>query len=852
MANKSLVNWLGQQRVDVTDLRAIESGIIYDFKSLIQCFVGDNPYILNGFTIPVSGISGPATALQMVVDSSVVWLPDDANGAFLRVPSGTANEILSPSNPNVVGSFGPGANFVSIQFNRATDPTTNDLVSLWDVDSQTEFTQTAPRGLVMDYQIVINGSSFGNNAPVAIVNVSGSNVTSIKNCKTGLFRLGSGGANPDINNTKIISVDPENSILATSNASPDPFAGGDWEFKNFKDWADRVMTEFKLLKGSVFWYGNNSNIPDTSLADLFFDTAGSKITGAGAWIHSDITPGNLIWTSTVNIRSVFGLMNLTIPANNVTLNDQDVAYLNLVRNQDFQPTNAFTFVASSTSVSASLVVTGIAAGDYIKYVGDNLSAWTLVDNVSGTTITLANPYPGSSSSGKALRTQGSYTMQVASPNSVPVSGNTYWIAKRDDNAFTALTIEAAGSNGLTRTSDVSTLITTTNHGLVAGQSIAVSGASDSTFDGTFDIASIVNPTTITYYNPGSDVTAGSAGNGSVSSVPKIYLRNGGSGELQQGEEIQIDDETTLNILKFIGAENETDTTPPYTIFPNGYSTHDFTSNDNLTKAISQVTGNVNDIFNTLNAAAYDEPLVVVSGAPASSNEVTGPVTSGATLTLPLHSRASEAVQDYTVGKGWLSVYLNGQVLTLGTYFSGTLNNGWSEVGSPGSSSNEIVINQNLAVGDVLTFRLAAPGGPAGSSAPAGDFHTLPSSVSTAGADEVAIWDSGVSAYRKETRANFLSGLGTSFSVNTYASDQTIAADSLNRGNATGGNINFTLPASSSCVGHQVLIKKIDGTANTVTILAAGSDTIDGSASVVLNTQYQARTLVSTGTGWDIV
>lgn len=55
---------------------------------------------------------------------------------------------------------------------------------------------------------------------------------------------------------------------------------------------------------------------------------------------------------------------------------------------------------------------------------------------------------------------------------------------------------------------------------------------------------------------------------------------------------------------------------------------------------------------------------------------------------------------------------------------------------------------------------------------------------------------------------------------------------------TAGNVAVTLPAASAAIrGRSWAIKKMDGTANTVTITAAGSDTIDGAATYAFNTQY---------------
>lgn len=670
MSVKQSVNWLSQQRVDIPDLKAIDQSVIFDFTTLIKFFAGNNPYILQGFTIPVSGISGPATSLQMVSQNAMVWIPGNLNGAFLQVPSGTPNDVLNSANPNVVGSFSPGANYIGIQFNRATDPSTADLVNLWDVDSQSEFTETVARGYVMNYQIVISNTNFGATAPVAIVNVSGSNVTSIENCKYSPWRLGQGGANPNPNYSHVFSPAIENPLLATSNSSPDPFTGGDWDLLVFKDWADAVMTALKQIIGGAFWYltPGSSLVPNVNLSDLYMDAAGSVVTGAGTFQSSEVTPGLLTWTSTLNIRYLLGPLTLTIPAGSVTLLDTEVAYIDIVRNQDFQPANTFTFTNGSAVVSASLPVTGIAAGDWIMYVSDNVTDWAQVEMVAGTTITLTANYFGSSASGKALRTQGSYTMQIALPQNMPATSNVFWIAKRDDNAVPVATIAAPSASGLTRTTNEATVTTTAPHNLSVGETVGIAGTSDASFSGVFDIDTIPTTTSFTIPNPGPDVAAGIAGNGSVTVRAKIYLR--ALGLLAQGSSRPIDDVTVENILKFIGSPSESATTPPYTILPSLLCPFPFTMNSNLTQAISAAQGNINALYEQLTDPSYDEPLVVITEAPVDDNHIQGPISSGSTLTLPLNTRAAFAPQFYTVGKGYLQVYLNGQMLNQNNPFSG--------------------------------------------------------------------------------------------------------------------------------------------------------------------------------------
>ncbi len=166
-------------RIDVPHLRAFDSSVLFDFKSLLQAFVGEStPYILRGFDVNNAGaaINGNASNLQIIVDQATVWMPSEADGSFLRVPSGTSNETLNSANAKVNGSFTANAiNYVSVKFTRATDSSTNDLVAFWDVDAEVEFTKTVPLGLVLNYQFVINTSGFSTNSPVAIITTDASN-----------------------------------------------------------------------------------------------------------------------------------------------------------------------------------------------------------------------------------------------------------------------------------------------------------------------------------------------------------------------------------------------------------------------------------------------------------------------------------------------------------------------------------------------------------------------------------------------------------------------------------------------------------------------------------------------------
>ena len=72
------------------------------------------------------------------------------------------------------------------------------------------------------------------------------------------------------------------------------------------------------------------------------------------------------------------------------------------------------------------------------------------------------------------------------------------------------------------------------------------------------------------------------------------------------------------------------------------------------------------------------------------------------------------------------------------------------------------------------------------------------------------------------------------------------------GNASTASFSLTLPTSVGATGQVYIIKKVDSTANTVTILTTSSQTIDGSTSKVLSYQYDGFQLQSDGANWMII
>ena len=71
-------------------------------------------------------------------------------------------------------------------------------------------------------------------------------------------------------------------------------------------------------------------------------------------------------------------------------------------------------------------------------------------------------------------------------------------------------------------------------------------------------------------------------------------------------------------------------------------------------------------------------------------------------------------------------------------------------------------------------------------------------------------------------------------------------------NATGGAFTIQLPNAATCFGRVYKLKKIDTSANKITIDPNGAQTIDGQSTYQLQTQWQIITIISNGTDWEVI
>lgn len=106
------------------------------------------------------------------------------------------------------------------------------------------------------------------------------------------------------------------------------------------------------------------------------------------------------------------------------------------------------------------------------------------------------------------------------------------------------------------------------------------------------------------------------------------------------------------------------------------------------------------------------------------------------------------------------------------------------------------------------------------------------------------WFRRNSAWTTQTAAGeVLSIVSKTAAYAATGNDRTILVD------ATSGAVTITLPAAASHSGRIYTVKKIDSSANAVTVDGNAAETIDGAATDLLTEQWEALTIQCNGTAW---
>lgn len=298
-------NFLGQMRVDVPHLRAIESSICNDFDVLAgNMLAGREAWVLNSFTIPTANtIGSSAENLILNVENGLIihYFATDS-GSIFSVPTNTPAESLNSLNTKVYGSFTANAiNYIGVDLIRQVDETSVDLTHFLEADTELEFSEIVPTRRVFNYRIIITNQPFSINknlVPISIVETDSlNNVLTITDCRPMMFRLGSGGDIPFAKNTYSWGNRTEGPVTYDG-TSTDSFSGEDKSIGNLKSWMDSIMTSIWELRGGGAWYSpnNRDNVkllygtPTLSSNGDNFNFVGNTLTWSGLRIAFENSP----------------------------------------------------------------------------------------------------------------------------------------------------------------------------------------------------------------------------------------------------------------------------------------------------------------------------------------------------------------------------------------------------------------------------------------------------------------------------------------------------------------------------------------------------------------------------------
>lgn len=258
-------NFLGQQRVDVPDLRSIESAVANDFDLLAGIVMTHKEsVVITGFTIDTTSAFGaPASSLILRTAGGVLihWGATEA-GSLIQVADDQADEILNTSNARVQGSFASAAmNYIGIDYLRSADAATSDTTKFMTADTAQEVARSVPKARTLDYRITISTSPFSltsNVDPIAkVLTDSSGNVVSVTDARNLFGRLAPGGdvPNPSAAYVWADATRRENAnTYAPSSTTANPFQGGDKGIHSLKDWMDAMMNLMWEAKSGQFWY----------------------------------------------------------------------------------------------------------------------------------------------------------------------------------------------------------------------------------------------------------------------------------------------------------------------------------------------------------------------------------------------------------------------------------------------------------------------------------------------------------------------------------------------------------------------------------------------------------------------
>lgn len=502
------------ERLDLPDLLSLDSYAAGDWKYFLKGLVGDSkPFILKGFDVIDPGNAIGTQSCSIRVADSVTFYPGSNSGSFFH---GLA-ENHPQAAPLVPELRKNAVNYVYLTF--STFNTSIDTRAFWDPDKDGgvggEFTQDVNTESVLQVQVNVSTGSFpANTVPVAKITVGPVVITAIEDARDLMFRLGSGGINPNPFNTyawrslpgsQYARQEPSTTMLA---GGVNPFQGADKNILTLKEWMDAIMSKLRELGGTTYWYDDTSSF---GIITNFFDAVATTFKSKGKWVHDTTTPGLLTWTEDIQIKMTSDPRTYIVRQGSKTLDNEQVMYIPMIRNQLFNPTDeSVSWINGQAYINtiggAVGLFTNLSKGDYVKKANDSFDKWLRVEefydavNLGGSTTTaagarsvrLSSAYLGVTGSEKGRYDKGAYLaadVVVSDRDDVAIAntgGNFHWLGIRSDTieniaSFTPHTLSLAILDHDGSTAKV----TSVAHGLVDGDRVTIAGTTN--FNGTFKV-----------------------------------------------------------------------------------------------------------------------------------------------------------------------------------------------------------------------------------------------------------------------------------------------------------------------------------------------------------------------------
>lgn len=591
MSSLNRGRYSSQQLLTIPQLRAIDAGVTTDLQALYQNLISGitSSYIISGLTINITGSSFSSAASTLTINTAnslILATLSAQSGSLLPINGTTADSLNSALNPNIIGSFSANStNYVSIDLIREADTNSSDTIFLWNATQLNTIKRQQYTNTILSYRIYISTvAPSANQLLIAEVVTNSLGIpTTINDCRNLLFRLGTGGIAPNPFYTYPWPQGRNENSFSSSSSAVNPFVGGDKSITSLQTWMAAVMTEIKLVKGSPFWYstvGSGGGGSNGSLLTIDEDANLSYATSPGpppgVMHYNAAVTGDMYWDQPVYIRSMVSSQYYKINSTSqgsLVLNDQDVSFISLNR-----------YITLSGNLSFSPSLSGIPAA-VVSAAGSN-GAFL----VSGT----APVFTGMTSGISGNTGNGDFIKAIVDSNESFDQVATFF-----DN--TGATSSAS-----------SAYYAVLNNAYTGTTGVQVGEYSQTYYTGS-SITKAPRSIALSYTPLGSMYWIGYRDN------TNIYTH--WLGALRPGEDRQIDNETSNDLLTYIGAPNESVTIPNYSATPttgwisanSGEVNYSSSSTDDLTTRAARLTSMLANEAQNKNIAIIGGGTVINSG-----------------------------------------------------------------------------------------------------------------------------------------------------------------------------------------------------------------------------------------------